>query len=176
MRIFIALLFSESIKKQLQEYIEKLSQNYEGNFTSYDNLHLTLYYVGETNEDLLRNIVEKLRQISFNRFIYKTNKISSFKGNKNHRLVNILINENKRLNLLHFYVVKALRSAGVNVKSTNFTPHITLGRKVYINEDELAQIEIDELEISASRVSVMESKRVNDTLVYEEIEYIDLKK
>ncbi len=176
MRIFIALQFPEFVKSELSKYIEILRNDYSGNYTLYDNLHLTIYYIGEVNEQELGSIIYSLKKVNLPKFSYKTAKLNSFKGRNNHRLVNFLIEDNPQLMELHFNVIKALKQAGVKISSENFTPHITLGRKVDIDVASLQKIEAKSLEILASRISVMESKRVDGVLVYVELDYVLLKK
>ncbi len=176
MRIFIALQFPEGIKAELSEYIEILRKDYTGNYTLYDNLHLTIYYIGEMSEKELASIVENIKTINLHKFSYKTAKLNSFKGTNNHRLVHFLIENNPKLTELHLKVIKALKQANVKISSEKFTPHITLGRKVFIDGASLQKIEAQSLDILASRISVMESKRVDGVLVYEELDYVLLKK
>lgn len=176
MRIFIALQFPELINQEISKYIEILKNDYPGNYTLYSNLHLTIYYIGETDEKQLVKIIDSLKRIRLMKFTYRTSKISSFKAKNNHRLVNILVDKNPKLIELHSKVINALKQAGVQISSENFTPHITLGRKVYIDSSSLQKIEAKSLDILASRISIMESKRVDDVLVYEELDYVLLKK
>ncbi|MDY0139036.1 MAG: 2'-5' RNA ligase family protein, partial [Candidatus Izemoplasmatales bacterium] len=55
--------------------------------------------------------------------------------------------------------------------SDNFTPHITLGRKVKISKEDLLDILVDEVEVEFDRISIMESKRVDGDLIYEELDH-----
>ncbi|MDY0140063.1 MAG: 2'-5' RNA ligase family protein, partial [Candidatus Izemoplasmatales bacterium] len=65
MRIFIALLFSEEIKVELYNTIDYLRDLYDGNYTSFDNLHLTLHYIGEVDELLLEDVKTAIKSINF---------------------------------------------------------------------------------------------------------------
>ena len=91
-------------------------------------------------------------------------------------MIHLKIKDNHTLKLLHLRVINALKLIGVKIESENFTPHITLGRKVEIALDDVNNLPNKSLKIEASRVSIMESKRVNGILVYEEIDYQALKK
>jgi 2'-5' RNA ligase len=176
MRIFIALLFPDSIKKEIFKEIEKLSENYPGNYTSYDNLHLTLHYIGEVSSSKLSEIKEAIKSIEFPSFAFETSRFGAFKNRDIKRLIHLKIKDNHTLKLLHLRVINALKLIGVKIESENFTPHITLGRKVEIALDDVNNLPNKSLKIEASRVSIMESKRVNGILVYEEIDYQALKK
>jgi 2'-5' RNA ligase len=171
MRIFIALLFSKLIKDKLFSYVENLRDNFDGNFTSYDNLHLTLYYIGEIDELKLCKVNEEIKKIKYSSFEFTISDLSSFKNSPTQRLVHFQIKPNLNLQGLHLRVINALKLAGITIKSTDFTPHITLGRKVKISIEELSKIESEVLTVNASRISIMESKRVDGELVYEELDY-----
>ncbi|MDT8336202.1 MAG: RNA 2',3'-cyclic phosphodiesterase [Candidatus Izemoplasmatales bacterium] len=171
MRIFIALLFPKLVKDKLYSYIESLKENYEGNFTNYDNLHLTLYYIGEINELQLKKVSNALKKINYSVFEYEIDDLSSFKNSPTQRLVHFKVKPNFNLQVLRLKVINALKLAGIEVNSTEFTPHITLGRKVKMTIEELSKIKSDVLTVKANRISIMESKRLNNELVYEEIDY-----
>ena len=171
MRVFIALLFPKLIKDELYQTVEKLKDGYKGNFTSYDNLHLTLHYIGEVDNTLLMKIIESIKQIEYPKFDIKTIKLSSFKKSTKHCLANVKVELSSQLKILQKKVLMALEKAGVVIDNSNFSPHITLGRKVEINYSDLENFMFNQIDIPISRISVMESKRVDDELVYEEIAY-----
>lgn len=171
MRVFIALLFPKLIKDELYLTIEKFKDLYRGNYTSYDNLHLTLYYIGEVDNSLLIKVTESIKQIEYPKFDLKTVKLSSFKKSTKHCLVNVKVDLNTQLKILQKRVLMALEKAGVVIDNSGFSPHITLGRKVEISLSDLEKFKFDQIDIPISRISVMESKRVDDELVYEEIAY-----
>ncbi|MDD4798518.1 MAG: 2'-5' RNA ligase family protein, partial [Clostridia bacterium] len=51
MRLFVAICFTEEIKNVLLETIKKLrGQTLSGIFTDPENLHLTLAFIGESNQ------------------------------------------------------------------------------------------------------------------------------
>lgn len=175
MRIFIALLFPKLIKDKLYEFVDKFKDNYDGNFTSYDNLHLTLYYIGEIDELQIKRVSECIKKINYSAFDYEITDLGSFKNSSIHRLIHFKVKPNLNLQGLHLKVINALKLAGINVLENDFTPHITLGRKVKISIAELSKFNSDVLSVRANRISIMESKREDNELVYEEIDYHLLK-
>jgi len=175
MRIFIALLFPKTIKDKLYSYIEKMRSFYDGNYTSYDNLHLTLYYIGEIDSLLYDKVVEEIKKINQSVFEFEIGSLGSFKNNGLQRLVHCKVNLNHALESLQSRVIRALKLSGIIINSTDFTPHITLGRRVSIPISCLNEIRIEALKVKAIKVSVMESKRIDTKLVYEEKDYIMLK-
>ncbi len=174
MRVFIALLFPKLIKDELFKTVETLQGRYKGNFTSYENLHLTLYYIGEVNEALLMKIIDGINQIEYPNFDIKTSKLSSFKNSTKHCLVHVKVDLSSQLKVLQKKVLMALEKSGVIIDNSNFSPHITLGRKVEISYHDLDSFKTDQLDIPIIKISIMESKRVIDELVYEEIAFKEL--
>lgn len=174
MRVFIALLFPKLIKDELFKYVSILEDKFKGNYTSCDNLHLTLYYIGEVNEELLRKITDRVNEIEYSKFQIETNNLSSFKNSSKHRLVHVKVSLSSQLKILQKKVLMALEKTGLIIDNANFSPHITLGRKVEIDYSDLESLEDVRLDIAITRISVMESKRVDDELVYEEIAYKEL--
>ncbi len=79
-RCFIALdLPREAINciKDVQKLIEK--QNiFTGKFTETENLHLTLKFLGEIDEDKIEEVKKKLREIKFNEFEAELGEVGIF--------------------------------------------------------------------------------------------------
>src|SRR5215470_15888700 len=75
LRLFIAVNFSDEIKNRLLKIQEQLrAQCLKGNFSKYENFHLTLAFLGETPEEKIKTlcgIIEEINippfEISFNR-------------------------------------------------------------------------------------------------------------
>jgi len=175
MRIFIAILLPKLIKDQIYSDIEKLSSGFKGNYSSYDNLHLTMYYIGEVDDLQLKRIVSEIKKINFKKFDFEIGKIGSFKNSSSQRLVHLQVKPNNVLKSLHQQIIFCLKNAGVSITSTDFTPHITLGRKVEISLEALYSLVTEEMIVSTTRISVMESKRIDNVLVYEEVDFQILK-
>lgn len=175
MRVFIALLFSLEEKKLIFDYKERLSKNYEGNYTTFDNLHLTLYYVGEVKDSELKLIKDEIKKINLESFVYEVSGIGSFKNKGDHCLVHLEVGLNYNLLKLQSRVLNALKKAFVPITQTNFTPHITIGRKVKMSIEDIKKIRMEKFSVVAKKISIMESKRVNENLVYEEIDFQSLK-
>ncbi|MFQ5531141.1 MAG: RNA 2',3'-cyclic phosphodiesterase [Candidatus Nanoarchaeia archaeon] len=66
MRCFIAIDFPKEIKEKIKEIQEKLPEFY-GKKTEFENLHLTLKFLGEVSKEKLEHINNGLRTINFKR-------------------------------------------------------------------------------------------------------------
>lgn len=171
MRIFIALLFETITKDIISDIaLEVKNISSSGNFTTYNNLHLTLLYLGETSEADLKIISKKLNEIEFTSFEYETKDIKYFKKSSSQVVAYLSVEKSDNLQSLYHQIRLKLKEIGIDFDSIKYTPHITLGRKVIVKKDcSLEDIYCNKLILKANRISVMESKRVNNKLVYEEI-------
>ncbi len=177
MRIFIALLFSEPNKQKIYEYgrqIEKVSDS--GNFSTYNNLHLTLLFIGRTEVENVRKIADKLSEIKADKFEYQTGDIDFFKRSKLRKIVYLGLKDKYRLRQLYNRIIIKINEIGMDYSANRFTPHITLARQVVLNEEfDESLLHVEPLTLEADRISLMESKRVDGELVYSEIFSVPLK-
>ncbi len=177
MRIFIALLFPETVKKTIYTYLKETEEiAVSGNFTLYNNLHLTLLYLGETSEDMLNKIKSVLSDINLDIFDYETNKIDFFSKNKSKKIIYLEVEKSFKLQQLYNHIAIKLKEINLNYPTEKYTPHITLGRQVsLISDDDTKLIKTQPLRILADRISIMESTRINGELTYVELTSIPLK-
>ena len=70
MRCFIAIDLEVEIKKEIKVIQEKLRKKvlFTGKFTETENLHLTLKFLGEINEEKVEKVKKILNKIKFNDF------------------------------------------------------------------------------------------------------------
>lgn len=177
MKLFIALLFEDEQKNIIYDILQETKLiSGTGSFTHYSNLHLTLEYIGETTADQLEVIKKTLSEIDFKTFSYVTTKIKCFSKSNNQKIVYLGVEYSDTLRELYHRVIDQLNQAGYDFSYEKYTPHITLGRKVRFKEFEsVRNIYCNPLTIHAHRISIMESKRVDGKLVYEELYSIPLK-
>jgi len=177
MRIFIALLFEDEKRDIINDILGEVRLiSGSGSFTAKKNLHLTILYLGETSSQLLARIKTVLSDLIIDKFDYKTNRIKYFRKSDSSLIVYLGLEKKKELENLYHDVRHSLKTVDLNFPNKKFTPHITLGRKVKIKKNKsIHNIYSSSLDLQATRISVMESKRVNDKLVYEELFSIPLK-
>lgn len=177
MKLFIALLFEDEQKNIIYDILQETKLiSGTGNFTNYNNLHLTLEYIGESSTEQLEVIKTSLSEIDLKTFSYVTNKIKCFGKSNNQKIVYLGVEYSDDLRNLYRRIIDQLNQAGYEFSYEKYTPHITLGRKVRFKEFETVRnIYCNPLTILANRISIMESKRVDGKLVYEELYSIPLK-
>ncbi len=176
MRIFIALLFDEDNKKKIFSYEKNIERNaISGNFTAYNNLHLTMLFIGQTELDMVLKINEKLKEIRSKQFEYKTGNIKYFQKSRNRKIMYLSLKNTFSLKELYVKIVAKINEIGLDFSMNKFTPHITLGRQVLLPETYDENIlKAKELNLRATKISVMESTRINGELIYRELYSIPL--
>lgn len=181
MRIFIAIELDEHLKG----YIFDKQQTFKGycekgRFTSKENFHLTLKFIGQTNNDeieLLKEAIDKTAEYS-STFNLKLGKLGYF-PKKNRKIVWLGISQGKSKLLQLFETLEInLEVKGFERDTRGLNPHITLAREVALNTDynEISRaIKILDYDIPVKKISLMESKRVDGELKYIPIYTKDIK-
>jgi len=179
MRLFIAINFTPEIKTNLLKIIQQIKQNsVGGNFTLKDNLHVTIAFIGESNalKDIQKAMNMAIEQSTVKPFTLSIEGLGKF----NRREGDIYwagIKNNPLLSQLNKAIVEELRNSGFTIESKEYKPHLTLGRKVVLNDAfDIKEFEktIPPMEMNVNRVSLMKSERIGGKLVYTEIYHCDL--
>ena len=159
-RIFIAINLPEEAKTKLLAY-QKRWPELPARWTTKENLHLTLAFLGNTSDQELEEVCRAMKQVGerHNLFSVEFTKIVYGPDEKRPRMIWALIGKSPELLALQEDVVETLHLA----QEQNFTPHLTLAR---LRAFELSRMETEELpdvneEISVSfevqSIEVMES-------------------
>ena len=170
MRLFVAVNFSDDVKKQILLVQEQLrSQALKGNFSRSENLHITLAFLGDTRgepENLFR-IIDGIKaspfEIYFNRtgcFTHSHKELWWLGADPKRAGFPVLLSVNTQL-------LDRLLNAGYPVDTRPFNAHITLAREVRHE----GQIILDkpDIKVKVDRISLMNSERIRGTLTYTEI-------
>lgn len=173
MRVFTAVEFKPEIKEYLAEITEQVADKAEkGNFTAMENFHLTLKFIGEAEgsdiEILKDSIVLAAERIPV--FDLYFSGLGFFpRGEK--KIIWAGVHESEELRVLQEKVEGIMSGRGYREKKEHpFMPHITLGRRVEMRgsfRDLQEEISLDGgMKICITRVSLMESTRINGMVKY----------
>ena len=77
MRTFIAIEIPKEIKNEVVNIQNSLPE-FKGKKTEYENLHLTLKFLGEVDEEKIKEVKKKLRGIKIKQFEAEINSIGMF--------------------------------------------------------------------------------------------------
>lgn len=172
MRLFIAVGFSEKNKEILRDTAQKLRGcALQGNVTKKENFHLTLAFIGEVPGSVYRKtcaVLDVVRSEEFELVFDRVGKFSQPDG----ALYWIGAQENPALMSLQKQLTGALKKNQIPVDEKAFQPHITLGRRMVMEDgflEEAFQKSVPPIRQHVNAVSLMKSERINGKLVYTEV-------
>ena len=168
MRTFISIDIPEKVKKEIKKIQDELPGFY-GKKTELENLHLTLKFLGEINEDKLEKVKKRLREIKFNFFETEIDSIGVF-SEKFIRIVWLHLNNCKRLQKEVDDKLKDLFEV-----ERRFMSHLTIARVKKIKDkkkflEELKKLEIPKIKFNVDEFYLMKSELSKDGPKYEVIE------
>lgn len=134
-RLFIAIRVPEIILpqwKQAQLHLKKdiKSREYEVNWTPFENYHITLQFLGDSDEskiDLLKNLLQNLAQ-NFPPFDLAITGMSAFADLLHARVLYLGVQNKKVLRSLHAQLVADLNSMDFHSHHSDYNPHMTILR------------------------------------------------
>jgi len=164
MRLFIAIQFSDDIKKGLISVMHDLKKkNVGGSYSPADNLHLTLAFIGETQN--VEGVKRAMEATTFAPFMLSLTDLGNFGD--------ILWVGAKGGQKLKAYV-KALGgqldAAGIKYDKKKFEPHITLVRRA--SNARPQGITVLKKDMMVKKISLMKSEQKNGRMVYTEIFHV----
>lgn len=134
-RLFVAIALPESVRDRMA----MLGGGVPGaKWTSAENMHLTLSFIGEVPEDRMADIHHGLSRIRQPAFDLVLSGIGYFKKGRHPSLLWVGIERNDALLQLHERVEQALQREGCEFDARRYSPHVTLARLQRAPEDRVA--------------------------------------
>ena len=167
MRLFIAINFDENMTDALIEMQDDLRRSgITGKFTSEENLHMTLVFIGESDEP--EQIEEIMKDVPLRSFTIKLTGTRRFKD-----MVFANIEENSDLNDYVKRLRKALSDNDISFDKKKFIPHVTLIRKANGKKATpfLEEAPVEET-MRVNGISLMKSEQGKHSMIYTEIGYV----
>ena len=135
MRCFIAVYLPEEIKNYLYDLQHKIGDKYaKVKWVAKKNLHKTLKFLGEIDEEKLDLVKKTLNDIKFKRFEAGLNNIGWFPND--YRINIIWVDLKPERNILELHDEIELRLGNLFERDERFSVHITLGRVKYVKNKE----------------------------------------
>lgn len=160
MRLFLAIQLNEEFKGALKEIQgQMLRRNVIGNYTSYDNLHLTLVFIGDYNDPY--DVLDAVSSIRFSPIPLILSGIGCFGD-----LWWAGIESCVELNELVRRIRHVLSISDIPFDRKRFSPHITLIRKA---SGKIPVVSIPHVRMTAEYISLMRSDRGKNGMIYSEI-------
>jgi len=182
-RAFLALNASEEAQSRIFEIRNELADiRSDIKWEPKDKFHVTLKFLGDVDETLLKNLTEDLRYElnGFGSFEITYKKLGCFPNMRMPKVVWIGAEDNdKKIFALNKTIEAKTKSYNFENESNRFHPHVTLGRVKGmrgINEvtELMESLEFDIIKDTASGVYVIKSTLQKSGSVYEVIDKIIL--
>ena len=166
MRLFIALQFDDDITDELVYFQDMLKeQGVTGRFTSRENIHLTLAFIGEYSDP--DKVLDVMEAADLRPFDLSLKGVGTFGD-----VFWAGIADNP---LLAAYVRRlrhGLADAGIPFDKKKFSPHVTLVRDIsYNNGEKIPVPDPPKGTMTVSGISLMRSDRGKHGMIYTEIGY-----
>jgi RNA 2',3'-cyclic 3'-phosphodiesterase len=178
-RIFVALKVQpgETLIRMISSL--KLVLNRENiKWTNPENIHITLAFIGDTEEDQIRIIRKTLLEKceGFGKFELMIKGSGVFKSISDPRVIWAGIEPSEKFNNLNGLIKIGLKTAGIILEERPFKPHLTLGRIKHPNQlnnlsdaiEKFSNIEIQK--INVNEVILFESILFQAGAVYRQID------
>jgi len=162
MRLFTCINLSKKEKSKIKRYADLLKiANVGGRFVDYDNYHITLAFIGETDDaDTAASV---LRGINVFPFTLTVNAVGSFKD-----VLWVGPTDSEEITRLMRLTANRLRCSGYDIEKQKPEPHITISRATKIPRGMLIPL-IEPVEVSVNRISLMRSDFFGSSVRYTEI-------
>ena len=164
MRLFIAINLSPEMKSALKDAQRAMDRRgVRGNFTTEENLHLTLAFIGEYPS--AETVMDALSGVTFTPFDLQLDGVGRFGD-----LWWAGLRESAALTAVARRVRRALAENAIPFDRKRFAPHITLLRKA---SRDAAGIAIAPETMTVRTVSLMTSRRGRNGMIYTEVGAIE---
>ncbi len=136
-RIFIAIrFFPDPLFFTLLMDIKRKLENEKIRWVKNENLHITLRYLGDVENEKIPGISGILSDISLDtedfQLIYKN--LGVFRSLSYPKVLWSGVEKNEKLEKLKIRIDKALNGYGFDLNPEGFTPHLTLGRMKFLKD------------------------------------------
>ena len=160
MRLFIAIRLSDAMKGSLIHTQNALyDRGVRGNYTSEENLHLTLAFIGEYPD--FEPVLDALSAVSFRPFELRLEGMGRFGD-----LWWAGMSDSAPLTAVVRRVRRALAENNIPFDKKRFTPHITLIRKA---AGEMPGLAPGPVAMTVDTISLMRSDRGRNGMIYTEL-------
>jgi 2'-5' RNA ligase len=124
-RLFVGIELPEPLREQLS-----LLQGgvHNANWTTPENMHLTLRFIGEVPENSMGEIDDVLADVSVPPFELSLAGVDTFARGREPTTIWAGLDPSEQLHLLHSRIDKGLTRAGFASDEKRYTPHVTLAR------------------------------------------------
>ncbi|HLP72635.1 MAG TPA: RNA 2',3'-cyclic phosphodiesterase [Bacteroidales bacterium] len=166
-RIFIAIKITGNalLRKMISDLKGELRES-SIKWTDPDNLHLTLSFLGDTEENIIPAISSMLDEKcnGSGNFDFFLSGLGVFKHIKDPKVIWAGIDKPEKLNTLQKKIMRGLSETGIETEDRQFSPHLTLGRIRHLSDREKLKVLL--LKYHTSEI---QDVKVDEVILYESI-------
>ena len=171
MRLFVGVDLPGEIKQTLLEFQSELRQlGVNGSWKSVDNLHITLEFLGELENDKISALTETITKVANNvkPFGLTTGGLGAFPSLKrSHTLWTSVSGDLLNLNQLKDTLHYELKDRAFKLEERQFKPHITLASRPKTDNIDLSIVQVKKLgEFMVEELVLFESRVIDGKRVY----------
>jgi RNA 2',3'-cyclic 3'-phosphodiesterase len=184
MRTFIAIkIVPEKKLIDLVATLKKSLNNEIINWADPDNLHLTLRFIGETEQKQVAETMRFLEEVAqrFHPFQFSLRDVGFFKSKNQPRILFFAIENGLVLNQLAAEIEERIVALGFSREERLFNPHLTIGRIKFIQNkmvfyDLINQFKGTEIQkVTVSEIVYYQSILTSSGAIYKPLKIISLK-
>ena len=171
MRLFLGLPLSDSARREAYACAQTLSQTVPGQYAPAENYHLTLAFLGDTDEKALSTVKIAMERAceTISPFAFSASGVSFF-GKADRAILYCAVHDSPELENLSSLLRASLSDLGLPFDPKPFKPHITLARKG--NTEALPSVSFRFTEeTTAHGITLFHSTRVDGALRYLPIDF-----
>ena len=164
MRLFIAVQLSEEMKDLIGNVQDAYRRSgVRGNYTSRENLHLTLAFIGEYGDP--DEVLEAMDRVPFTPFPITMDRLGNFGD-----LQWAGIEENAALEAVVRRLRHALSDAGIPYDRKKFKAHVTYLRQAEFSDERcVTPAEVESVSMQVTEIVLMRSTRGKNGMIYTEL-------
>ena len=166
-RIFIALkIESGEILLQALSLMKSALKNEYINWTKPENIHITLAFLGDTEEKQIVAISNMLHEKckGFGKFKLALKGTGVFRNYNDPRILWIGIELSDNLQELFYVIINGLKSVDIVNEDRPFNPHLTLGRIKKISDKQVLESVVEQYQYTH-----FQTVNVSEVILYESI-------
>jgi len=175
MRLFIGIQIPQNIRASIYAQSMRMQQLASGKYVREDMYHITLAYIGESDEAMKLLAIECMKSAAQHACnVILSPGIPGYFGKPEKSILHLTVDGGNSLTPVSDELRRQLSAANLPYDPKPLVPHITLARNVAVTDALLSEI-YEHVPFVASGLTLFNSCRIDDKLCYVPLEFISFK-